>query len=146
MAGGEVVVFASDFLLELADFLREKFHGTAAAGAHHVMVAAAVVLMLIAGNAVVKGYFRGEPTLSQKLERSVDGGVADAGIFFLDQAVQLIGGEVVACLEKRAEDRIALGGLLQANFLQVTVEDVLSLAHHLARESGLIVDALLQHG
>src|ERR1039458_7266657 len=44
MPGGEVVVSASDFLLELADFLGEEFDGTAAVGADHVVMAAPVVL------------------------------------------------------------------------------------------------------
>ena len=146
MAGGEVVVFASDFLLELSHFLRKEFHGTAATGADHVMVAAAIVLMLVARDTVVEGDFGGESALGEKLQGTVDRGVTDTRIFFLHQTVQLVGGEVVARFQKSAENCVALGRLLQADVLEMAVQDVLSLAHHLARESGLIVDALLQHG
>ena len=67
VARGEVVVSASDLLLELADFLRKEFDGAAAFGADHVVMAAAVVLMLVAGNAVVEGDLTGESALGEKI-------------------------------------------------------------------------------
>ncbi len=81
----------------------------------------------------------------QQLKSAVDGGIANSGIFFLDQAVQFVGGEVVAGFEKGAQNGVALRRLLQADALEVLVEDLLGLAHHLARDGGLVVDALLQH-
>jgi hypothetical protein len=142
----EVVILAADLLLEFADFLREKFHGTAALGADHVVMAATVVLVLVAGDAVVKGDFAGQATLGEKFQRAVDRGIADASILFLDQAVEFVGGEVVASFEKRAENCVALASLLQANILQVAMKYVLGLADHLPREGGLIIDAFLEHG
>jgi hypothetical protein len=53
---------------------------------------------------------------------------------------------MVAGLEKGAENRIALAGLLQPDALEMAVQDVLSFANHLTRDRGLIIDALLQHG
>ena len=146
MAGGEVVVFASDLAFELANFLREKFHGTSTTGADHVMVAAAVVLMLVAGDAVVEGDFAGESALGEQFQGAIHGGIADAGVFFLDKAMKLLGGEVVAGFEKRAEDGVALRGLFEADVFEMAVEDILGFADHLPRDGGLIIDALLQHG
>ena len=77
-------------------------------------MAAPVVLVLVAGDAVVEGDFAGQAALRQQFQRAVDGGVSDAGIIFLHQAVQFVGGEMVAGFEERAQNRVALGGLLVA--------------------------------
>ena len=144
--GGEVVIFAADFLLELADLLGKEFDRTATVGADHVVMAATVVLVLVAGDAVVEGNFAGQAAFGEQLESAVDGGVADAGVFFLDKAMKLIGGKMVAGFEKRAQNGVALGGLLQANAFEMAVQDVLGFADHLAGDGGLIIDAFLQHG
>jgi len=146
VAGGEVVIAAADLLLELADFLGKEFDRTAALGADHVMVTAAIVLVLVAGDAVVKSDFAGKPALGEEFQGAVDGGVADAGIFFLHQAVKFVRRKVIASFEEGAENGIALGGLFEANFLEMAMEDVLGFADHLAGDGGLIIDALLQHG
>src|ERR1044071_2322241 len=78
VAGGEVLVFVSDLLLEASDFLRKEFHRTAALGADHVVMAAPIVLVLVAGNAVVKGHLAGKAAFGQQFESAVDGGVTDA--------------------------------------------------------------------
>jgi hypothetical protein len=54
VAGGEVVVFVADLLFEATDFLGKEFHRAAALGADHVVMAAAIVLVLVAGDAVVR--------------------------------------------------------------------------------------------
>ena len=113
VAGREVVVLAADFLLELADFLGKEFDGAATVGADHVVMAAAVVLVLVAGDAVMEGDFAGQAALRQQLQRAVDGGVADAGVFFLHQAVEFVGGKMVAGFEEGMQDGVALRGLLQ---------------------------------
>jgi hypothetical protein len=145
VASGDVVVFVSDFLFELADLLGKKFDRTATAGANHVVMAAPVVLVLVAGNAVVERNFTGQAALGQHFQSAVDGGVADARVFFLHQAVKLVGGKMVAGLEEGVENHVALRGLLQANTLQMAVQDLLGFANHLAGDGGLIIDAFLQH-
>lgn len=145
MARGQVVILAADFLLQIANFLREKFHRASALGTDHVVMAATVVLVLVASDTVVKGDFAGKAAFSQKLERAIYRGVSDMRIFLLHEAVKFVSGQVISSLEKGAEDGIALGGLLQADALEVTVEYLLGFAHHLARERGLVVDALLEH-
>ena len=146
VSSGEVVIFVSDFLLKLSDFLREKLNRTAATGTDHVMMAAAVVLVLVAGDPVMKCNFTGQAAFGQQLERAVNGGVADAGIFLLDQAMEFVGGKMVAGFQKGAQDGVPLGRLLQSHALEMAVQDILCLANHLAGESGLIIDAFLQHG
>ena len=146
MPSGEVVVFAANFLLEPADFLGKEFDRTATAGADHVVMAAAVVLVLVARDAVVEGDFAGQATLGQQLQCAVNGGVADPGVFFLDEAVKFIGGKMVAGFEESAENGVALRRLLQADTLEMAVKDLLGFANHLAGDGGLIIDAILQHG
>src|SRR5271169_275165 len=140
--GGEVVIPAADFLFELADFLGKKLNGTATTGANHVVMTAAVVLVLVTGNAVVEGDFAGQATLRQQFQRAVDGGIADAGVLLLHQAVEFIGGKMVAGFEERMQNDVALGGLLEAHALQMLVKDVLGFADHLAGDGGLIINAV----
>jgi len=146
VAGGEVVIAASDFLFEYPDFLRKKFYRAAALGADHVVMAAAVVLVLEARNAIVKGDFAGQSAFGEQFQRAIDSGIADAGVFFLHEAVQFIGGKMVAGFEEGTQDGVALLGLLQPDIFQMAVQDLLSLADHLSRDGGLIIDSLLQHG
>ena len=129
VATGLVVVFAANLLLEFIDFRREEFDRTSAVGADHVMVAATVVLMLVSGNAVVKGDFAGKPTLRQKFESAVNSGESDLWIFLLYQTMELVCGHVVAGLEKRLQDGVALLGMLQPDALQMTMQDLLRFAH-----------------
>jgi hypothetical protein len=108
-------------------------------------MAAPVILMLITGDAVVECDLAGQSALSEQLEGAVDGGVADARILFLHEAVQFVSGEVVAGLEERAQDGVALRRLLQTDTLEMAVKDCLCFADHLAGDGRLVIDAFLQH-
>ncbi len=143
----KVVILEADLLFELSDFLGKKLDGTPALRANHVVVAAAIVLMLVAGDAVVEGNFAGQAAFRQQFQRAVDRGVADAGVFLLHQAVEFVGGEVVASLQERAQDSIALASLLQADALPSAGEGSPGLrAPSGGRCGGLVIDAILQHG
>jgi hypothetical protein len=146
MPGREIVVFAADLLFQLTDLLRKELDRTATLSANHVVMAAAVVLMFVTRNPVIKGDFTRESTVGQQLERAIHRCVSDAAIFFLHQTMQFIGRQMIPCFEERAQDRIALCGLLQPNLLEMTMKNALGLAHHFTRDCGLIVDASLQHG
>ena len=50
-------MLAADLLLKTIDFGREEFDGASTGRADHVVMTAAIVLMLVAGDAVVKGDF-----------------------------------------------------------------------------------------
>jgi hypothetical protein len=143
MAGGQVMVLATDLSFDFSYLGRKKFHRSAAFRAHHVVMAAAVVLVLETRNAVMKSDFAGQSATSQKLQRAVDGGKTDACVFFLDQAVQFVGGEMLASFEKRAQNRAALPGLLQAHAAKMLQKNSLGFADALARDAGLIVNSLL---
>src|SRR5437660_8814298 len=87
MSGRDVAISAANFLLQFVDLLRKELDRTAALGANHVVMTAAIVLMLVAGNAVVKGHLAGQAALRQQLQRSIHGGVADPRILFLHQTM-----------------------------------------------------------
>lgn len=146
MSGGEIVIFTADFLFQLAHLLGKELDRTAAFGTNHVMMTAAIVLVLVTRNAIVKGDFAGQAAIGEQLECAINRSVADPSVFLLNQTVQFVGREVVPRLQKCPQDGVALSGLFEADALQVLMKDALGFAHHLPRENGLIVDALLQHG
>ena len=111
---------------------REELHRTPTVGAHHVVVAAAVVLVLVASDAVMKSDLAGKSTFREQLERAVDRRESDLRVFLFHQAVKLICRHVVPGLEERLQDSVALFGMLQADPLQVTMQDLLRFAHRLA--------------
>ena len=96
VAGSDIVILAPDLLLNISHFFCEKLHRTAALGANHVMVTAPVVLVFKPGDSVMKCNFAGQTALRQQFQRAIHGGVADAGIFFLDQPVQFIRGKMIS--------------------------------------------------
>jgi len=57
--------------------------------------------------------------------------------------MELVGGEVLAGLEEGLQDRVALGRVLQADTLEVLVQDTLRFADHLGGDGGLVVNALV---
>jgi hypothetical protein len=146
VSSGQVAVFAANLLFQLADFLGKEFHGAATIGADHVVMAAAIVLVLVAGDAIMKGDFAGQSALREQLQRTVYRRISDAGIFFLHQAMKFVGGEMIASFQEGMQNGVALRGLFQTDVFQMAVKDFLSLADHLARDGGLIIDAFLQHG
>ena len=146
VACGQIVILAADFLFKVPHLLREKLDRASTFRANHVVMAAAIVLVLIAGNAVVKGYLAGQAAFGEQLERAVDRGVSDACVPFLHQSMQFVGREMVARFEEGAQNRVALGSLLQSNAFQMAVENLLGLADHLAGEDRLVINALLEHG
>jgi hypothetical protein len=146
VAGGYVMMLASDLLLDFSDFLREKFDRSSALGAHHVVMTAAVVLVLITGDAVVEGDFAGESATGEEFQRAVDSGETDARIGFLDQTVQFVGGEMFAGFEESSQNRVALLGLFQADAFEMLPKNSLGFADALRRDGRLIVDSFLQHG
>lgn len=105
-------MLAADRLFDLPDLRGEELNGRAALGADHVVMAAAVVLVFVARDAIVEGDFAGQAASGEEFEGAVDGGEADAGIFLLDEAVQLVGGKMLASFEEGTQDRVALSGLL----------------------------------
>lgn len=146
MPRSDIAMPAPNLLFDLSNFLREELYRSAALCADHVMMTAPVVLMLVAGDAIMKGDLAGQPAACQQLQRPIDGGKTNARIGLLDQPMQLIDREVFASFEEGPQDGVALPGLLEADALEVAEEDLLGLADVLLRDGRLIVDSFLQHG
>ena len=106
---------------------------------------AAVVLVFVTRDAIVKGDFAGQSATSQKLQRPIDGGEADARVGFFDQAVQFVDREVFTSFKERPQNRVALFGLLQADATEMLKENSFGFADILPRDGRLIVDSFLQH-
>jgi len=143
VARGQVMMPAPDLALNLPHLRREKLDRRTTFGAHHVVMAAAIVLVLVARDAVVESDLAGKTTACEKLECAINGREADARVFFLDQAVEFVGGEVFAGFDESPQDGVALLGLLEPNTPQMLQKDRFGLADALARDTGLVVDALL---
>ena len=88
------MVLVPDLLLQAIDLRREKLDGAATFGADHVMMTATIVLMLVAGNAVMKRYFTRKTAFGQKLQSAIDRCKSDSGIALANQLVKLLGGKV----------------------------------------------------
>lgn len=138
-------VLARDLLLQLSDLGREKFDGGTALCAHHVMVVPTVELVFIPRDAIMKSHFACQATLRQQLQRAIDGGKSDLGVFAPDQPEELVRGQVVTGFEERAQNGVSLVRVFQSDPLQVFVENLLSFAHGFTRGWGMIVNPSLEH-
>src|SRR5271169_3809649 len=145
VAGGNVTVLASDFLLDLSDFLREKFNRSAALGTDHVVMTAAVVLVFVTRDAVVKSDLARQAATCQKLQRPVNGGETDARVGFLDQTMQFVDREMFTRFEESPQDGATLFGLFQADAFEMLQKNSFGFANVLPRDGFLIVDSFLQH-
>ena len=63
----DIAMPAPNLLFDLSNFLREELYRSAALCADHVMMTAPVVLMLVAGDAIMKGDLAGQPAACQQL-------------------------------------------------------------------------------
>jgi hypothetical protein len=145
VAGGLVMVLAADLLLESIDLRREELDGASALGAHHVMMTAAVVLMLVAGDAIVKGHFAGQSAFGKELQRAIHSRETNARIALANKLVKLFRREVLVGFKKREQDGVALFRPLEADPLQMLMKTLLRLAQGLPRNRSLIINPLLQH-
>src|SRR5690242_5409157 len=132
------MVFAADLLFQLVYLGREKLDGRVTLRADHVVMVAAIELVLIARHAVRKRNSAGQPAFRQQLERAVNRGEADLGVFLAHQAEKLVGGKMIARLKKSAQDGVALVGMLEPDALQVLIKDVLRFTHGFARRRRMI--------
>src|SRR5512146_1166065 len=134
-----------NLVFQLLDLRRKELHRGSAPGTNHVMVVASIVLVLVARNTVVKRDLAGESALGEQLESAVHGGESDLRILLLHQPVKFVGREVIASLQERAQDRIALASMFQPDSLEMVVENAFRLADHLVRDVGYIVDSFRKH-
>ena len=97
-----------------------------------MVVTASVVLVFVTGDAIMKSDFAGQAALGKKLKGAVDGGKADARIFLFHKAMKFVSGKMFSGFEEGSQDGIPLCGVLQSHALEVRVQDLLRLPHHLA--------------
>ena len=145
MTGSQVMVLASDLLLDFSNSLREKFNRGATVGTHHVVMATAVVLVLVTRDPVVKSNLAGQPAIGEQLQGPVNGSESDARVGLFNQPMQFVGGEMFPSLQECPQNGAALFGLLQADALEMLQENSFGLADALRRDARLIVNTFLQH-
>ncbi|HWA96151.1 MAG TPA: hypothetical protein VG844_16245 [Terracidiphilus sp.] len=143
---GREAEFFTDAGLNCLDLRREEFDGVATGGADHVVMGAPVKAVLVARHAIVKFNFGGQSTLGKQLERAVHGGVADAGIFRFDKAVQFFGAQVVARVEKDTQHAVALRAVFKSGFAKVLAQNALRVRMYVRFGLGKIVDTLFDSG
>jgi hypothetical protein len=111
-----------------------------------MVMAAPVVLMLVAGDAIVKCNLAGQAAIGEQFESAVHGGEPDVRVFLLYQLIEFVSREMRAGFKKRAENRATLSSLLQPNAPQVAEKNAFGLANVFGRDGRLVVDSFLQHG
>jgi hypothetical protein len=107
--------------LETLDFLILELHDFSAAGADQVVMVALVrdVVVLRLG-AEVAGL--GQARFAEQIQRAVNGRQSDVRVFLGQQAVHLLGGDVLV-LEKGMENVFALPGELELVLGEMVLQD-----------------------
>ena len=122
------MVLAADLLLKLVDLRRKELHRAATLRADHVVVTSAIVLVFEASDTVMKGDFAGQPAFCKQFQRSVDRGKTNLRIPFPHKLIQLVGGKMLPRLQEGEQNSVTLLGVLESDFFQMTMKDVLCLA------------------
>src|SRR5256714_10170932 len=123
------LVLSDDGVLYGLKFGGVELDGLAALGADHVVVVRVLVVVLVARATVAETNLARESGLDQELERAVDGRVADAWVFLLDEVVEVFARQVLLRSEEHVEDTVALRRALQPGVLYVPVENFLLFSH-----------------
>jgi len=89
------------------------------------------VVVFVVGAAVAEADFAGEAGLGQNLQGAIDGSLADGRVFFLDEAIEVLVGEVFLGAQEDIENEVALAGALETFPLDVFQEDFLLFAQWL---------------
>ena len=130
MASGNKMVLTPDLLLHAIHFRGKELDRSAAFRTDHVVMAAPVVLVFITGYAILKRHHASQATIRQQFQSTIDSRKADVRILLANQAVEFIGGEVVASPDERTKNGVTLAGVLQSDLLQMPVEHGFHLSHH----------------
>ena len=118
-------------VLECFQFSRKELDDPAALGADHVIVMLMFVVVFVVRAAIAKANFARQTCFRQELQRAIDGGLTDAGIFLFDEPVKIFAGEVLLRAQEDVENQVALGGALEAFPLDVFEKDFLLFSHWL---------------
>lgn len=85
------IEFARNFILFVFDDFTVKLNQRAALRANQMIVMLVVVTVFVARIAISKSFLSREATFGQELERAVNGGEADRGVFGFDEVIQIFG-------------------------------------------------------
>ena len=108
---------------------RKELDDLATLGTDHVIVMLMFVVVFVVGDAVAKANFARESCFGEQLERAIDSRLADAGIFLLDQPVEIFAGKMSFGAQKNVENQVALSGALESLLLNVFEENFLLFSH-----------------
>src|SRR6266568_8862756 len=108
-----------------------KFDDLAALRANHVSVMLVFIVMFVMSAAVPESHFASQSRIGKQPQRSIDGRLADGGIFFADQAMEIVSRQVAFRAQEDFENKIALRGTLQAFLLNMLQENFLLFSHRL---------------
>src|SRR5262249_3341072 len=85
--------------------------------------------MFVVGAAIAETDFAGKARFGEQSQSAIDGGLADGWIFFADQIVKVLAGEVAFSLQKNVQNQVSLGSSLQTLLLDVLEENFLLFSH-----------------
>ncbi len=74
------------------------------------------VVVLVVCTSIAEAHFARESGLSQDLERSIDGSLADGRIFFFHESIEIFIRQVLFSAQKNIQDQVALRRAFQSLF------------------------------
>ena len=98
--------------LHLLKFRREEFNGIAARGADHMVVGSTIEAVFVSHYPVLKIHFERQATLSEQLQRSIDGRIPNGRILLFDKPMQVLCAQVIPGVQKHFKNPVPLCTLL----------------------------------
>ncbi len=111
--------FLSHLVLQHLDLCREKFDHAAAFGADHVVVMLVIIMMLVIGLVITEPDLTREPSLGQQTQRAIDRRKAHRGVFFLDESIKILAGEMLFGPQKCIKYQVTLARAAQSQTLEM---------------------------
>lgn len=127
--GNFEVVPGRHFILEGLELGRVELDNLAALRTDHVIVMLMFVIVFVVGASIAEAHLARKSGVGENFERAIDGSLADRGIFFLDQLIQIFVGEMLFGAQEDVEDEFALGGTLETFLLDVFKKNFLLFGH-----------------
>ena len=121
----EVAEVRGDLVLQALDLVVFELEDQAALHADQVIVVFSDDL--VARLAVAELALDGDAAVHEQLERAVHGGVADARVALADLREELVDRDVLARAQEQLDDRLALGGDVEAAVLDILPPALLEL-------------------
>jgi hypothetical protein len=121
----------SHSILDRLQFSRKELDDPATLRTDHVVVVLVFVIVFVVGDAIAKANFAREPRFRQKLQRTIDRGLADARVFLPDQAIKVFAGQVRFRAKEHVEDELTLRRPLESLLLNMFEKNFLFFSHWL---------------